>query len=290
VLFRSITNEDGDVITLTNNKNNKPSETVTEQDALRDLNRRLKNEFIPATMKSIGNVSLPNNVTAALVSVVYNYGHLPSSVKSAIQETPLSIQKIANAVGSLSSNKQRRQEEAAYILKSDNTSASQDNIQAKSGGKLTVTSHYGNRRSGMHYGTDYGLSTGTTIYILKPGVVTRADNRDSNGYGNLIEIEHEDGSKTRYAHMSKMNVSDGDVVPAGTLIGLSGGGAGEPGAGNSRGEHLHWEYIPAGESVGVNGESYATSYFSLSKPSIKTPSDSETKSTNIFNMLANIFK
>ena len=76
------------------NKSNKPNVTITEEDALRDLERRLKNEFIPYVINSTSGVKLPNNVVAALVSVAYNYGKIPSEVKSAIKQTPLSIEKI----------------------------------------------------------------------------------------------------------------------------------------------------------------------------------------------------
>ncbi len=69
----TITRSSGEVIRLSSNRSSKPTETVTEDEALLDLNRRLKDEFIPATLRAIGGVSLPNNVVAALTSVVYNH-------------------------------------------------------------------------------------------------------------------------------------------------------------------------------------------------------------------------
>jgi hypothetical protein len=66
------------------------------------------------------------------------------------------------------------------------------------------------------------------------------------GWGALIEISHDDGTMTRYAHLSKINVSSGDEVSAGTIIGETGGAEGAPGAGNSQGPHLHFEYLSGG--------------------------------------------
>jgi len=120
----------------------------------------------------------------------------------------------------------------------------------------------------MHRGTDYKATSGTTIYIIKPGTVKFAGNRDPNGWGNMVEVEHEDGYVTRYAHMRRLDVNTGDDIPAGTMIGLSGGNAGDPGAGNSKGAHLHWELVPSGATKGINGEDVADTYFSFSKPSI----------------------
>jgi murein DD-endopeptidase MepM/ murein hydrolase activator NlpD len=57
---------------------------------------------------------------------------------------------------------------------------------------------------------------------------------NNQGYGNLVIVEN--GSyRTYYAHLSSIPVSAGDVVTAGTTIGLSGN------TGNSTGPHLHYE-------------------------------------------------
>ena len=103
-----------------------------------------------------------------------------------------------------------------------------------------VTSEYGGRWGRMHDGMDFGAPTGTTIYAADGGTVIRASYY--GGYGNCIEIDHENGHVTRYAHCSAILVSAGDKVYQGQEIGRVGN------TGHSFGSHLHFE-------VRVNGAS-----------------------------------
>ncbi len=64
-----------------------------------------------------------------------------------------------------------------------------------------------------------------------------------SGYGNLVEIRHEFGLTTRYAHQSKVRVSVGDRVSRGDRIGDMGN------TGNSTGTHLHYEVRVGGNPV-----------------------------------------
>jgi len=114
----TITKPDGTVVTLSNNKAVKPNITITEEDAERDLKRRLNTEFIPLTKKSLGSVASKfNNATiAAITSVCYNYGKVPGSVISAAQSG--NATQVAEAIAALSANKARRQREANWILNS----------------------------------------------------------------------------------------------------------------------------------------------------------------------------
>jgi murein DD-endopeptidase MepM/ murein hydrolase activator NlpD len=118
-----------------------------------------------------------------------------------------------------------------------------------SGGNLPSTkrgSRFGPRGGRNHNGIDYLVASGTPISVVQPGVISAAGNIDPNGWGNTVEIQHPDGSTTRYAHLSAITVKQGQKIEPGTLIGYSGGRPGAPGSGNSRGEHLHYEYLPAG--------------------------------------------
>jgi murein DD-endopeptidase MepM/ murein hydrolase activator NlpD len=102
------------------------------------------------------------------------------------------------------------------------------------------------RRPG-HNGNDYFKSAGTPISLIQEGTVAVADmNWDPTGWGAVVEVRHKDGSLSRYAHLSKISVSAGSKISPGQVIGYTGGAVGAPGAGNSRGEHLHFEYLPAG--------------------------------------------
>ena len=80
----------------------------------------------------------------------------------------------------------------------------------------TISSRYGMRRGRMHYGLDIAAKTGTPIYAADGGKVVYAGYRGA--YGNLVEIDHGNGYKTRYAHCSKILVKVGDKVYKGQHI------------------------------------------------------------------------
>lgn len=86
----------------------------------------------------------------------------------------------------------------------------------------------------MHKGMDFTAPRGTPIYATGDGKVTRADNR-SSGYGKHIRIDHGYGYLSLYAHLSKYNVSPGQKVKRGDLIGFVGN------TGRSQAPHLHYE-------------------------------------------------
>ncbi|MDR2223439.1 MAG: M23 family metallopeptidase [Flavobacteriaceae bacterium] len=94
----------------------------------------------------------------------------------------------------------------------------------------------------FHAGMDFSANTGTPIYATGDAQVVRADNALS-GYGNLIELNHGYGYKTRYAHLSKFNVRPGQQVKRGEIIGYSGS------TGRSSGPHLHYEVYYQGNVV-----------------------------------------
>ena len=115
----TITTADGDVIRLGSVRSVRPSIVITQDDAARDLKRRLENEFIPQTIRAIGSVDLPAGVIAALVSVAYNYGSLPNSIRTAAQSED--IQAVADAIRAREGdnsgvNRKRRNKEANYVL------------------------------------------------------------------------------------------------------------------------------------------------------------------------------
>jgi murein DD-endopeptidase MepM/ murein hydrolase activator NlpD len=96
------------------------------------------------------------------------------------------------------------------------------------------TSGYGWRWGRMHKGIDIANSTGTPIIAVQNGRVTFAGWSDG-GYGYLVEISHEDGSRSLYAHQSRILVQEGEEVRQGQQIGLMGS------TGRSTGPHLHFE-------------------------------------------------
>ena len=115
----------------------------------------------------------------------------------------------------------------------------------------TVTSWFGPRRHGFHYGIDYGQYYGATIVAAADGVVERVVSycgvgsyRCGGGYGNNILIKHSNGTKTRYAHLKGVLVKPGQRVKQGQKIGTMGNTGNvrpRPQKGNHAGTHLHFE-------------------------------------------------
>ena len=108
--------------------------------------------------------------------------------------------------------------------------------------------------SSNHKGIDFGTPSGTALTAITEGVITRIGN-EAKGYGQWIEVTHADGTASRYAHMSQINVSRGQKVTAGQVLGRSGGKKGQTGAGNSTGAHLHFEILDE-KGVKVNPAPY----------------------------------
>jgi murein DD-endopeptidase MepM/ murein hydrolase activator NlpD len=106
-------------------------------------------------------------------------------------------------------------------------------------GDHAFTSNFGYRHDpftrglAMHTGVDFRAETGSAILATAPGKVVAAEY--NGGYGNMVEIEHANGLSTRYAHMSAIAVSTGQIVKTGTVVGRVGS------TGRSTGPHLHYE-------------------------------------------------
>ncbi|MDO5369913.1 DUF5930 domain-containing protein [Paracoccus sp. (in: a-proteobacteria)] len=103
------------------------------------------------------------------------------------------------------------------------------------------TSGFGPRWGRQHQGLDLAGPVGTPIFSTADGVVTFAGWQ--RGYGNLIKIQHELGTETRYGHLSKIRVKAGQKVSRNSLIGDMGN------TGRSTGPHLHYEVRVDGKAV-----------------------------------------
>ncbi len=101
-----------------------------------------------------------------------------------------------------------------------------------------ITGHYGKWRKGrhggrVHVGVDIAAPTGTEIFAPLGGTVIFVGTK--GGYGLTVIMDHGDGIATLYAHNSKVEVSEGDVLEKGDLISKVGS------TGRSTGPHLHYE-------------------------------------------------
>ena len=102
-----------------------------------------------------------------------------------------------------------------------------------------------------HNALDFYVPEKTPVFASKSGAVITVYPSFYNGkkwkghpyYGGLIELKHNDGTRTVYAHLSFTNVKEGETVEQGQEIGLSGGEINKRGSGVSTGPHLHFEII-----------------------------------------------
>ncbi|MEM7598678.1 MAG: M23 family metallopeptidase [Pseudomonadota bacterium] len=108
-------------------------------------------------------------------------------------------------------------------------------------GSFRYTSGFGMRWGRMHSGTDFAGAHGMPIYATADGIVTEAE--WSSGYGRMVTIQHEFGIETRYAHLSRIRVREGERVSRGDRIGDMGN------TGRSTGTHLHYEVRVGGKAV-----------------------------------------
>lgn len=110
-----------------------------------------------------------------------------------------------------------------------------------------LTSRFGYRmspvsgRRDFHKGLDISARTGTPVVAPAAGTVSSVG-RDG-AYGNTVNIRHGSGIITKYAHLQRYVVKDGQAVRRGTIIGYVGS------TGRSTGPHLHYEVLLNGVNV-----------------------------------------
>ncbi|MER9171655.1 M23 family metallopeptidase [Mesorhizobium australicum] len=111
----------------------------------------------------------------------------------------------------------------------------------------SVTSPFGVRTdpilgtAALHSGMDFRAPIGMAAKVTAPGIVTKAG--WNGGYGRMVEIDHGNGFATRYGHLSEIDVTVGEKVDAGAVIGKTGS------SGRSTGPHLHYEVRHNGEAI-----------------------------------------
>ncbi|ALK08912.1 M23 family metallopeptidase [Blastochloris viridis] len=110
-----------------------------------------------------------------------------------------------------------------------------------------VTSGFGTRidpflrRPALHGGIDFRAETGAPVRATARGRVKEASWQ--SGFGNMVEVSHDNGLSTVFAHLSAIDVREGDAVVPGQIVGRLGS------TGRSTGPHLHYETRIAGEPV-----------------------------------------
>lgn len=111
----------------------------------------------------------------------------------------------------------------------------------------TITSGYGRRSaptagaSTFHQGVDFGVAAGTPVGAPQVGTVEAVG--FSQSLGKYVVVDHGGGTKTRYGHLSSIDVARGDALGQGQTLGRVGS------TGRSTGPHLHYEVFVNGKRV-----------------------------------------
>ena len=114
-------------------------------------------------------------------------------------------------------------------------------------GEIDISSPFGVRvdpfmhTAAMHTGMDFRGELGEPVHATAAGTVTNAG--WSGGYGKMVEIDHGNGLATRYGHLSEIDVTVGQAIRIGQVVGRLGS------TGRSTGPHLHYETRVDGEAV-----------------------------------------
>jgi len=108
--------------------------------------------------------------------------------------------------------------------------------------QVPIGDGFGPRDARFHAGLDFPAAMGTAIAAAADGRVVFAGPSGS-GWGKLVEVTHRQGVRTRYAHLSRIDVQVGQHVVAGATVGRVGA------TGEASGPHLHFEVLVRGANV-----------------------------------------
>jgi murein DD-endopeptidase MepM/ murein hydrolase activator NlpD len=139
-------------------------------------------------------------------------------------------------------------QESAYAGNSSGGGSLTGNINPGSAGSGWKGGFGEKRYYGSHQGIDIPLAEGTKVYAAASGKVIAAQSGSGPmSYGLYVKIQHSDKYVTFYAHLSRIDVSVGQEVAEGQLIGLSGN------TGFSTGPHLHFGLFRNGTAIDPSG-------------------------------------
>lgn len=131
------------------------------------------------------------------------------------------------------------------------------------------------RRQSKHHGTDFAYYRGAPVLATAAGTVVVAGR--TGAYGNLIEIDHGNGIRTRYAHSQEILVKKGDKVNFRDKIAMLGT------TGRSTGPHVHYEILVKGRPVDpmkfIMAGKYAFKVAPVEQVAGKTGNEKPAKST-----------
>lgn len=129
----------------------------------------------------------------------------------------------------------------AFVPELPSTSKTQKGYIWPASGMVTLG--FGQRKAGkIHTGIDIAGALGTPVWASASGIVVFAG-LSQEGSGNLVTLQHSDGSLSVYAHNDRLLVRVGERVKQGQQIATMGN------TGNSTSPHLHFEIRPQGQQA-----------------------------------------
>jgi murein DD-endopeptidase MepM/ murein hydrolase activator NlpD len=176
----------------------------------------------------------------------FNFNKLPPTGGPALEAEAVDQKSFAQLLKEINllETKMKYEEKQLQLLESLTFGHHIENNRYLSGRPISkgwLSSYYGVRkdpfhgRPSMHKGIDFAGKEDAEIIATASGVVSWSSKR--YGYGQLIEIDHGDGLKTRYGHNKTLLVEVGDVVNKGQIIARMGS------TGRSTGPHVHYEIL-----------------------------------------------
>jgi murein DD-endopeptidase len=113
------------------------------------------------------------------------------------------------------------------------------------------TKHQTRTPASKNPGTDYAVATGTPVKAIADGVVSGVVPTFTGSGGRMIFLDFPSGHKADYLHLSRIDVTKGQAVKQGEVIGLS--GASGLGKENGYGPHLHLSFRMGGQPTMATG-------------------------------------
>lgn len=209
------------------------ADIVEKQDVLRDEQEKLQAELDEAT-------KLITDITADLASNAATLEEFEQAEREA--ET-----NVANMVIALEKQRQAQAAASGVGYSNGSTVVGTGQFSWPVPSCTYLTSRFGLRVHPItgvtksHTGIDVGAESGATIVAADGGTVVLAG--VNSGYGNCVMIDHGNGYKTLYAHMSSIAVTNGQTVSKGDTVGYVGS------TGLSTGPHCHYEVWKDGSRI-----------------------------------------
>lgn len=167
----------------------------------------------------------------------------PEESEEESYKKPAFLQEMASLEQTLDS-RERQLELLKDLIVKNKFSTPSEWISSPVSGASWVSSPYGIRHDpftgkvAFHRGVDISGEPGAAIRAVAHGVVTFAGRK--SGYGLMVEVAHNDGYQTRYAHCRQLHVKEGDHVQRAQVIAQLGS------SGRSTGVHVHYEVLKDG--------------------------------------------